>query len=109
MYLGYASPTWLRGDDRAREVLRQIAEDHQQAVDRFGEMVMEMGGAVQFGGFPMMYASYHDLGFDFLRGRLIEYQKRTIATLEQGIQQLEPRPACAGSGARNTWRGESPS
>jgi len=92
MYLGYASPTWLRGDERAREVLRQIADDHQQAVDRLGEMVMELGGTVQFGSFSMTYASYHDLDFGFLRGRLIEHQKHLIATLEQSVRHLEPVP-----------------
>lgn len=92
MYLGYASPTWRLGDERARELLRQIAEDHQRTVDRLGELVMELGGAVQFGGFPMTYASYHDLGFDFLRGRLIEYQQHVVKLLEQSIQQLAGVP-----------------
>jgi hypothetical protein len=91
-YLSYASPTWHRGDDRARDVLQQIAADHQQVVDRLGEMIIENDGVVQFGGYPMRFTGYHDLGFEFLLDRLIESQKKDVAAIEECIGQLDPAP-----------------
>ena len=92
MYLSYASPTWVRGDDRAREVLQTIATDQQQMVDRLGEMIVEGDGAVQFGGFPMRFTAYHDLSFDYLLTKLIEHQQRDVATIEESVAQLERAP-----------------
>ena len=92
MYLSYASPTWVRGDDRAREVLQTIAADHQQIVDRLGEMIVDSDGAVQFGGFPTRFTAYHDLSFDFLLNKLIEHQQRDVATIEESVAQLASAP-----------------
>jgi len=92
VYLSYASPTWFRGDERARDVLRAIATDQQQMVDRLGEMILEIGGMLQFGGFPMAFTGYHDLSFDFLRGRLIEHQRRDVESIRQCTSQLESAP-----------------
>jgi hypothetical protein len=91
-YLGFASPTWRRGDERAREVLRQVAEDHQQTVDRLGELILELDGTVQSGGFPLSFASYHDLSFEFLCGKLLEHQRQIIGTIESCIPQLASTP-----------------
>jgi hypothetical protein len=91
-YLRDASPTWHRGDERAREVLEQIAADHERAVDRLGELIMEMDGSVQFGGFPMHFTAYHDLEFAFLRRRLIEQQQRDMAVIEECIARLDALP-----------------
>lgn len=92
MYLRYASPTWLRGDEQARRVLQQVGDDHQQTVDRLGEMVVDLDGAVYFGGFSMTFTSYHDLSFAFLLLRLIEAQRNIIATIEECARQLEAFP-----------------
>ena len=92
VYLSYASPTWHRGDERAKDVLRLISADQQQTVDRLGEMIVELNGIVQFGGFPMTFTSYHDLSFGFLLDKLIEHQKRDVATIRQCVSQLESAP-----------------
>jgi hypothetical protein len=92
MYLRYASPTWLRGDEQARQVLQQIGDDHQQTVDRLGEMVVDLDGAVYFGGFSMTFTSYHDLNFAFLLKRLVEGQRKIISTTEECARQLDAFP-----------------
>jgi hypothetical protein len=91
-YLHYASPTWHRGDERARATLDVIASDQQSVADRFGEMIIELGGTVFPGSFPMHYTGYHDLSFDFLLTKLIEYQRRAIATIQQCIPKLAQNP-----------------
>jgi hypothetical protein len=92
MYLSYASPTWIRGDDRAREVLQVIATDQQQMVDELGEMIVDSDGSVQFGGFPMRFTAYHDLSFDYLLTKLIEHQQRDVATIDESVAQLASAP-----------------
>ena len=92
VYLGYASPTWFRGDEVAREALANISEDHRETTDRISKIVVEWGGIVDLGKFPIIYSGYHDLSFDFLLGKIIEEQKQDIALMEQGVSQLETAP-----------------
>lgn len=91
-YLDYASPTWDRGDGRAREVLQTIVAEQQQMADRLGEMIIEGDGSVQFGGFPLRFTAYHDLSFDYLLPQLIEHQQRHVAAIEEGVAQLASAP-----------------
>ena len=87
MYLSYAQPAWLRGDDHARETLQSIVEDQREIAERLGEMITEIG-PLNEGGFSMVFTAYHDLDFNFLLDRMIELQRRDIATIEKLISQL---------------------
>jgi bacterioferritin (cytochrome b1) len=91
-YLSYASPTWHRGDDRARAVLHSISNDHQATVERLGELIIELGGIPDYGSFPIAFTGYHDLSFDFLLKRLIEHQRRNLASVEQCVDRLALNP-----------------
>lgn len=92
VYLSYAAPTWGRGEEQAKETLKQIAEDATRTVDRVSEMIMDEGGSVDLGAFPMRYTALHDLSFDYLLERLIEAQKQTISAISQCVQQLSLVP-----------------
>lgn len=92
MYLSYATPYWHQGDDRARQTLDQLVADQQAMVDRLGELIIDNEGAVNYGHFPMAFTSYHDLSFDFLLDRLLEYQGRDIAAIEQCVRELNDAP-----------------
>jgi len=92
VYLSYASPTWRRGDERARETLAVIADDARDMVDRLGEMIMDEGGTVEYGAFPMRFTALHDLSFDYLLDRLIDYQQRTITVIESCVAELLHAP-----------------
>jgi hypothetical protein len=88
-YLRFASPTWLRsGDERAQFTLEAIANDQQALVERIGEMIIELGGIVDHGCFPMHFTGYHDLSFDWLLTKLIEDQRRAIAMIQRGVSSL---------------------
>jgi hypothetical protein len=87
-YLRYASPTWHRGDERAQAILAAIGSDQQSIESRLGELIVELGGTLDFGSFPMRFTGYHDLGFDFLLKKLIEDQRRLISVTEQCASKL---------------------
>jgi hypothetical protein len=97
MYLHYAQPSWHRGDEPALQALGQIVADQQSLVDRIGEMIVDMNGAVTGGSFPIEFTGYHDLSFDFLLGKLIEYQRRDIAVIERMAEALQNEPAARAS------------
>jgi hypothetical protein len=88
-YLNYASPTWHRGDEKARQTLAEIAVQQREAVDRLGEWIVEHDGLVNPGNYPMVYTAYHDLSFDFLLGKLIEHQQQDVADMEACAVQLD--------------------
>jgi len=92
IYLTYASPAWQRGDEAARATLANVSDDHRETADHLAAMVVAAGGTVDNGHFPIYYTGYHDLGFDFLLGRVILEQKEDISTIEQCAAQLELAP-----------------
>ena len=91
-YLTYAAP-WSSGNDiEAMKKLRDIAEQHRETVDRLGEMIMDNGGHVQTGAFPMHFAAWHDLSLSFLLDKLIDSQQAIISTVDECAQQLNLAP-----------------
>jgi hypothetical protein len=105
MYLGYAQPSWNRGDEPARQALEQIVADQRSLVDRIGEAIVDRNGAATGGSFPIEFTGYHDLSFDFLLGKLIEDQRRDIGLMKQITEGLASEPMakalaeeCLGAG-----------
>jgi hypothetical protein len=92
MYLTYASPTWPRGAEKARETLELIAADQSETAERLAAAVLESGGVVNNGEFPMYYTGFHDLSFEYLLGQLIKEQKEDVASLEQHVASLSLAP-----------------
>lgn len=92
MYLGYAMPYPLRGDERARGVLNEIVESQKEMVERIGRLIVERGGNVEHGEFPMYFTGLHDLSLEYLVKRMIADQRRDIASIEQCVVQLHSDP-----------------
>ncbi|HAY80290.1 MAG TPA: hypothetical protein DCY79_10835 [Planctomycetaceae bacterium] len=92
MYLRYAVP-WVRdASDEAGATLRSIAEDQQEYVDRFGELILESNGQLSMGEFPMVYTAYHDLSIDFLLPILIREQEAALPHIEESAEALRLHP-----------------
>ncbi len=91
-YLGYAVPWIPAKNGNAGEALRRIAEDHQVIADRIGEMILDAGGAVDPGKFPLKYTALHDLSFDYLLRLLLEYERQLVATIQECCEQLSLAP-----------------
>ena len=92
MYLSYAPPWHAYGQDEAGKVLDRIVENQKRMVDRLGRMVLDNGGTVSYGEFPMLFTAWHDVSFDFLLKVLIERQQKEVAVIEKYADALRLTP-----------------
>jgi hypothetical protein len=92
MYLGYAPPAGIARQPEAKAVLEQMVEDHQRTVDRLATMILDNGGTIDHGEFPMSFTSLHDLSFDYLLNLLMERQEKTIAACQRLADMLDLAP-----------------
>ena len=92
MYLGYAPPYELARHEKAKAVLDQIVEDHKRTVDRLGTLILESGGTIDYGEFPMSFTSLHDLSLSYLIKLMIERQQKQIVVCEKLANQLSMAP-----------------
>ncbi|MCU0877979.1 MAG: hypothetical protein MUF06_09365 [Pirellulaceae bacterium] len=91
-YLHYAPPDRIRNHPQAREVLTQIVTDQAATADRFATMILDEGGTVVPGEFPMWFTGLHDLSVEYLVKQLIERQEKFIAACEGLADQLTTAP-----------------
>jgi hypothetical protein len=89
-YLAYARPWWESDDQGPAERLNDIVRDQQEMADRIGRTILENGGQLIAGEFPVKFAALHDLGSEHLRAELIRYQSRTVDAVELLAEQLPP-------------------
>jgi hypothetical protein len=92
MYLGYAPPYELSGHAKASSVLAQMVDDHKRTVDRLGTLILDNGGTIESGEFPMSFTSLHDLSLPYLLKLLIERQQKQITACERLADQLGMAP-----------------
>jgi hypothetical protein len=92
MYLGYAPPYQLYQNARAKAVLDQIVEDQKRTVDRLGTLILDSGGTVDYGEFPMSFTSLHDLSLAYLLKVLIERQQKHVSACEKLADLLSTAP-----------------
>ncbi len=88
MYLSEAK-LWVHpGDEKATATLQHIVTDQKAMVSRIADVVLARRGSVNMGGFPMDFTDTHDLAFDGLLKRVLEYQLLDIAAIEQLIARI---------------------
>jgi hypothetical protein len=92
VYLSYAPPYQLAAHPKAKAVLDQIVADQRRTIDRLGTLVIESGGTVDYGEFPMSFTSLHDLSLDYLLKVLIERQEKFVAVCEKLVDMLNMAP-----------------
>ena len=92
MYLSFAPPWRAYGQDEAERVMQRIVANQKRMVDRLGQMILDNGGQVSYGEFPMRFTAYHDVSFDFLLKVLIERQQREVAVIEKYADMLAGSP-----------------
>ena len=90
-YLMYAKP-WYNGNDDAQETLELIAEQHRNTADRLATLILENGGDVASGEYPMQFTSLHDLGIDYLLKLIIRHQSELVGQIEHCVEQLSTAP-----------------
>ncbi|REJ68659.1 MAG: hypothetical protein DWQ31_07265 [Planctomycetota bacterium] len=84
-----ATHAWMeRSEDEAVEVIRNIVADQQTYCTRLADMIQRRGGRIDQGDFPMDYTDTHDLGLDFIIGKLLREQKRDLELIENCRSRL---------------------
>ena len=96
-YLHYAQPAGLAALPQAKAVLAQIATDHARESDRLATLVLDHGGTVDPGEFPMWFTGLHDLSVEYLVKQLIERQRRFIAAAEKIADELRMSPMASAA------------
>jgi hypothetical protein len=92
MYLSYARPDRIAAHPDASAVLDQIVEDQKRTIDRLATIVLEGGGTVDFGEFPMAFTSLHDLALEYLLKLLVERQTKLVAACDNLSSLLAAAP-----------------
>ncbi|MGV3607560.1 MAG: hypothetical protein ACO1RA_14225 [Planctomycetaceae bacterium] len=92
VYLTYAPPWQMVGLTEAMTVIKQVADDHQRTVDRLAAIILENGGTVDHGEFPMSFTSLHDLSAAYLVNLAIERQQKVISAVEKLADMLALSP-----------------
>ena len=92
MYLGYAPPYQLYQHEGAKAILDQVVEDQKRTIDRLGTLILDSGGTVDYGEFPMSFTSLHDLSLPYLLKLLIDRQQKTITASKRLADALNMAP-----------------
>lgn len=92
VYLSDAKPWMGKSGPEVADTLAAVAEDHRETADRISSFVLENGGNVSAGEFPMSFTSLHDLSVDFLLKKLVQHQREAIQFLQQASARLELAP-----------------
>ena len=92
MYLSYAPPADLAKSEKAGAVLQQIVEDQRRTIDRLATIVLDAGGTIDHGEFPLSFTSLHDLSLKYLLKLLIDRQQKLIAVCGKFADELSLAP-----------------
>ena len=92
MYLSYAPPADVQANPRALAVLAQIVEDQRRTIDRLATLVLDGGGLVDYGEFPLAFTALHDLSLAYLLKLMIDRQRKLVAVSEKLADQLNLAP-----------------
>ena len=87
-YLRWTAPYFAPEQQEERDTLDVIIADQERTVDKIGAIIIDMREVVIGGEFPLDYTSYHDLGFDYLLGKLIENETEIIEKVTKCVNAL---------------------
>jgi hypothetical protein len=91
-YLHYAQPHGIRRNPPAQAVLAMVAADQSRSAERLATMVLDAGGLVDPGEFPMSFTGLHDLSVNYLVKQTIDRQRRHIAVCQRLADSLMMAP-----------------
>jgi len=88
-YIKYAEPWVAYGQEESMALVKDAIEDQERSVKMLGERILELGGIVQPGAFPLTFTSFHDVSLDYLLNVLLVTQQDDIDVLQQCVNSLE--------------------
>ena len=81
-YLEGASP-WLRMRDTALgELVKQIADEHEDFAIRAARLIVEQRANLDLGRYPSQFTSFNYLALEYLAGPLVDHVGNMIAEME---------------------------
>jgi len=89
MYVTDAMPWTHPGDAKATATLASIVSDQRASSQRIAQLILDGGGTLDTGEFPMEYTDMHDLSLDFLIKELISFQKWLIGQIEHIVKVVD--------------------
>ena len=87
-YIKYAEPWVAYGQEESMALVKDAIEDQERSVKMLGERILELGGIVQPGAFPLTFTSFHDVSLDYLLNVLLVTQQDDIDVLQQCVNSL---------------------
>jgi bacterioferritin (cytochrome b1) len=88
MYLCDATPWTNAGDEKATATLAHIVIDQKAMAARLAEMILDLGGTVETGEYPMEYTDTHFLSLDYLLKEILQYQQIVVREIEFLVDRL---------------------
>lgn len=98
VYLTFAPPWQMAGLTEAMTIIKQVADDNQRTVDRLASIILENGGTVDHGEFPMSFTSLHDLSAAYVLKLAIERQTKVVSAIEKLSDMLAMAPFAQAAG-----------
>ncbi len=92
MYLADADPWVAREHEPLLRALENTVADQRAYSQRIAELILDRGGLLDPGEYPMEFTNLHFLSLDYLMGRLLDYQRQAIADIEQCVARLQSDP-----------------
>jgi hypothetical protein len=92
MYLADADPWVAREHEPLLRALQNTVADQRAYSQRIAELILDRGGLLEPGEYPMEFTDLHFLSLDYLMGRLLESQRQAVAEIEQCVRRLQADP-----------------
>jgi hypothetical protein len=74
------------------ETLQNIVHLQQDMSDRLATLILENGGQIDYGEFPMHFTGLHDLSVEYVLKQCIERENKEITMIEKCVTLLAMAP-----------------
>lgn len=91
-YMKFVRPWSGESNGHILETLAAITDDHDQTAHRIASFVLEQGGILATGDFPMEFPGYHDVSLSFLLDQLIARQVSDMDAIKTCVEDLHMTP-----------------
>jgi hypothetical protein len=92
MYASYARPWTDSTRDDALQVLDRVVAHQKSMCDRICALILELGGTIEYGHFPMSFTALHDVSFDYLVKLMLQRQDKEVVACTRLADALRLAP-----------------
>ena len=88
-YMGFVSPWVDDGEQESLATVMDVVADQNRMIKAIGELILDQGGVVQAGAFPLTFTSLHDTSLDYLLRLLVRTQCDDILLIEKCVASFD--------------------